>query len=142
MFKIAIVCFGVLLAAPAWTQTLQAQQTQYFEYRCTIVDGVVVAPGGALVRNASTQEFVRRQSPMTFDTVTGRLQRAAAPAGIFETFSIIGHGNTISSLQAHDTDLGLGSVLHIRVDMPGPPYSFTLQMSGSTYSGTCQRTPI
>ena len=143
MIRTAAVLTAVLLASPAWAQT--QPRRQHFVYRCTILDGVGVTADGRLARNSDTEDYVRRQSPFTFDTETGAFQRAAgAAAGITETFRILSHGGMIDGLAAFDQTAGLGGVLHIRVDLPAAPdgHRFVFNVgSSSTFSGLCQRTP-
>lgn len=140
------VAIGLALAcaSPALAQAPE-QHRHHFVYTCTLRDGVTLAPDGTLARNEDVQTFIRQQSPITFDTETGRFTRAAgARAGLSETMRIVTHGGSIDSLSAYDTTVVLGSVLQIRTDLPADrpgAYRFLLHGSGGTFSGTCERAP-
>ena len=137
---IRLCCAVTMLAitAPALAQTTPPGQP-YFIYRCTVMDGVTVKPGGMLGRDKEDLDYGQRISPIVVDSETG--QAKLGQVLLEPTYDIVNHGSMFDSFQAYDPLGGIGATLIIRVDLP-PPYRMFATFAGSSaYSGTCERTP-
>lgn len=137
---IRVCCAVTMLAVTgqAFAQTQPSGQ-QYFVYRCTVMDGAAVKPGGKLGRDKEDVEYGQRINPIVLDSQTGEVKLGSVV--LEPIYDIVNHGSAIDSFQAYDPLGGMGTILIIRVDLP-PPYRMFATFAGSSaYSGTCERTP-
>jgi hypothetical protein len=133
------LCCAFTMLAIATSAIAQTPAPPYFIYRCTVVDGMAVKPGGALGRDQQDQDYGKRISPIVLDSETGQTKLGSI---ILEsTYQIVSHGSMIESFQAYDPMGGVGTALIIRVDLPAPYRLFATFAGTSAYGGTCERTP-